>query len=157
MKIVCRAAAIFLATGLAFAVVPASAADMGNAAMEEPKAPSPLDVARKAVKAGDYRGAIPLLQEVLTDNPRNADALNNMGFSLRKLGELKAALGWYQKALAVDPDHRGAIEYLGELYLEMGQLAKAKQQLDKLDDICFFGCEEFDDLKKAIAAYKSKS
>lgn len=156
METVRRAAAAILATGLAVAPVPAPAADFGNPYMDEPQSPSLLDAARKAVKAGDYQGAIPLLRQVIKDDPRSADALNNMGFSLRKLGELKAALGWYQKALAIDPDHRGADEYLGELYLQTGQMAKAKQQLERLDAIYFFGCEEFDGLKQAIVAYKPK-
>jgi len=57
--------------------------------------------------------------------------------------------------LAIDPEHRGANEYLGELYLQTNDLAKAKERLNKLDDICYFGCEEFDDLKSAIAAYEN--
>ena len=61
----------------------------------------------------------------------------------------------YKKALAIDPDHRGANEYLGELYLQTGDLAKARVRLDKLDGICFFGCEEYDDLKRAIKAFEA--
>ncbi len=62
----------------------------------------------------------------------------------------------YQKALAIKPDHRGANEYIGELYLETGKPAKARERLKVLDSACFFGCEEYDELKAAIAAYEAK-
>ena len=65
------------------------------------------------------------------------------------------ALDAYQKALAIDPEHLGANEYLGELYLQTGDLAKAKERLETLDDVCIFGCDEFDDLKQAIKAYEA--
>ena len=66
------------------------------------------------------------------------------------------AISTHQKALAIKPDHRGANEYIGELYLETGQLEKAKERLKVLDSACFFGCEEYTTLKKAIAAYEQK-
>jgi tetratricopeptide (TPR) repeat protein len=81
--------------------------------------------------------------------------LNYLGYSHRKLGHFDESLVWYQKALAANPNHRGANEYLGELYLQMGDLAKAEERLNKLDDLCFFGCEEYDDLKQEIAEYKA--
>ena len=86
----------------------------------------------------------------------NADAWDYIGLSQRKLKKFDQALGAYRKALAIDPGHRGANEYLGELFLQTGDLAKAEERLKKLDDICTFGCEEYDDLKAAIKAYKSK-
>ena len=86
--------------------------------------------------------------------PRNADAWNYIGFSQRKLEQYDKALAAYNKALAINPKHRGAREYLGELYLMTGDLAKAEAQLRKLDSICSFGCEEYDDLKAAIAKHK---
>jgi len=57
----------------------------------------------------------------------------------------------YNEALRIDPDHRGAHEYLGEAYLMVGNVAKAKEHLSVLDKLCFFPCDEFTDLKKAIA------
>ena len=113
--------------------------------------------AEKAVKAKDFASAIPLLETVLSKTPRHADALNYLGYSHRKLGRFDDALAWYRKALAVNPDHKGANEYLGELHLQMGDLGKAEERLAHLDKVCFFGCDEFDDLKNAIAAYKRKS
>lgn len=113
--------------------------------------------AQKLVKAGDYAGAIPLLEKTLSAEPKNADALNYLGYSHRKLGDREKALAHYQKALALEPKHRGANEYLGELYLEMGELAKAEERLEVLDRACWLGCDEYSDLKKAIKAYKAKS
>ncbi len=62
----------------------------------------------------------------------------------------------YNEALRIDPDHRGAHEYLGEAYLMVGNLAKAKEHLSVLDKLCFFPCDEYSDLKKAIADYERK-
>jgi hypothetical protein len=59
--------------------------------------------------------------------------------------------------LQIDPQHRGANEYLGELYLQIGQLDKAEERLEVLDKECFFGCEEFDELKEAIADYRKQN
>ena len=110
----------------------------------------------KAVKAADYRTAIMLLNKVVAAKPKDADAWNYIGFSNRKLKRFDKALNAYQKALSIDPDHRGANEYLGELYLQTDDLANARKRLEKLNNICTFGCEEYDDLKAAIAAYENQ-
>ncbi len=117
--------------------------------------PSKLAVAEEEINAGNYNRAIELLQQAIASDSQNADAWNYLGFSQRKLKRFDQALGAYQKALAIDPEHRGANEYLGELYLQTGNLAKAKERLEKLDDVCFFGCDEFDDLKQAIKVYEA--
>ncbi len=143
--------ALVLTVGLASAALVA-----GSPSRSTSPQPSTYDVAEKAVKAGDYNRAIPLLQKVLAKNPNHYDALNYLGFSHRQLGENDTALGYYKKVLAMKPDHRGANEYLGELYLKQRKLDLAKQQLAKLDKICTFGCSEFNDLKAAIKAYESK-
>jgi DNA-binding SARP family transcriptional activator len=62
----------------------------------------------------------------------------------------------YNEALRIDPKHKRAHEYLGEAYLMVGNLPKAKEHLAQLDKICYFGCSEYSDLKKAIGAYESK-
>jgi len=67
----------------------------------------------------------------------------------------RAAERYYDEALRIEPQHRGALEYSGELYLQTGNLAKAEQRLAALDKACRFGCEEYSDLKKAIAQYKA--
>ncbi len=110
---------------------------------------------KAAIDAGDYGRGVELMKKVVAVEPRNADALNYIGFGYRKLGDFGQSLEWYQRALAVDPSHRGANEYLGELYLQMGDLAKAEERLSVLDKACTFGCEEYDELKKAIADFKA--
>jgi tetratricopeptide (TPR) repeat protein len=107
------------------------------------------------IKGEQYAEAIPLLQKVVADNPRDADAWNYLGFASRKLGKLQEALGYYQKALALDPKHKGANEYLGELYLMMNDLPKAEAQLATLKSICATNCEEVEDLEADIAEYKA--
>lgn len=79
------------------------------------------------------------------------DILNYLGYSHRKLGKMEKAQDYYAQALAIDPDHKGATEYLGELYLEIGDVGKAKRQLARLDAICDFGCVEREDLARLIA------
>lgn len=107
------------------------------------------------VKAGDYGAAIAHLEKAIAKEPKNADVLNYIGYTHRKTGELEKAKVFYMRALAIDPDHRGAHEYIGELYLMTGDLAKAEEHLARLDKICLFGCDEYRDLKKAVAAYKA--
>ncbi len=110
----------------------------------------------QAIETADYEKAIKLLSKAVAAKPKDADAWNYLGFSNRKLKNFDSALIAYQKALAINPKHRGANEYLGELYLQTDDLAKAKERLKKLDKICYFGCEEFDDLKAAIIAYENQ-
>jgi hypothetical protein len=63
----------------------------------------------------------------------------------------------YNEALRIDPKHKQAHEYLGEAYLMVGNLPKAKEHLSALDKLCFFSCSEFSDLKKAISEYETKT
>ena len=107
------------------------------------------------INTGDYEAAITLLQSVASKDPDNADAFNYLGYANRKLQRYPVALENYQRALALDPRHRGAHEYVGELFLETGDLAKAEEHLAALDRICFFGCEEYDELKELVEAYRS--
>ena len=107
------------------------------------------------IKAEKYEEAIPLLRNVVADNARDADAWNYLGFASRKLGKNEDALGNYQKALAIDPKHKGAHEYLGELHLQMNNPARAEEELNALKILCPAGCEELEDLEADIADYKS--
>ncbi len=79
------------------------------------------------------------------------DVLNYMGFASRKLGRLDAALAYYDRALQLAPGHLGATEYLGELYIQMGDLARARGQLAQLDRLCAYGCEQREELARWIA------
>jgi len=120
-----------------------------------PPVPREYKQAVKAVKAEDYTKAIGLLQTVIDENPKNANAWNYMGYSLRHLKQYDDALAAYQKALNIKPKHKGALEYLGELYLEIGQLEKAKLQLQNLDKACFFPCKQYRELKEEIEKYEA--
>lgn len=113
--------------------------------------PKGLATARARIYAHDYKDAIPILVEVLKKSPKNPDALNLMGFSLRKTGKLDAALAYYDRALAIAPKHLGANEYLGELYVELGEYAKAEGRLAVLEAACGEKCVETRQLKLAIA------
>lgn len=114
-----------------------------------------FEKAEYLIKGEKYDEAIPLLQKVVADNPRDADAWNYLGFAARKLGRKEEALGYYQRALGVNASHKGANEYLGELYLQMGNLPKAEEQLTKLKTLCPSGCEELEDLEADVADFKA--
>jgi Tfp pilus assembly protein PilF len=118
---------------------------------------SPLAPFQKLISDEQYQQAISELDKALKDDPDNADMLNLMAYSHRKLQHFDIALDYYQKALQIEPRHRGANEYLGELYLQTGQLDKAEERLEVLDKECFFGCEEFDELEEAIADYRKQN
>jgi len=106
------------------------------------------------VNATDYRGAMSILDKIIAKDPRNPDALNLMGFCERKLGNTDEALEYYEKALAIRPNHVGANEYLGELYLEMKNLPKAEERLKVLAKSCGT-CEEQQELQEKIEKYKA--
>ena len=108
----------------------------------------------EAIKAGDYGMAIPLLEGVVSRDDKNADAYNRLAYAIRKNGNAGAAIPIYEKALAIDPKHRGAHEYIGEAYLVLGNLPKAKEHLRTLDSLCFIPCSEYRDLKRAEEAYE---
>ena len=113
---------------------------------------------RKAIEAKDFKAAVGHLTKAVQEEPKNSDAHNLLGYSYRKTGSFDKSMEHYQTALKLDANTRSAHEYLGELYLDMNQPENAEKQLASLKKACpFFGkCEEFDDLKKAIDAYKVK-
>ena len=111
--------------------------------------------AKAMIEARDYANAVPLLQQVVAKDPKNADAYNLMGYATRKSGNANGSLQYYQQALAIDPRHLGANEYIGEAYLMLDQPAQADQHLARLDSLCVFGCAEHRMLKAAIANYKA--
>ena len=106
------------------------------------------------VEAADYEEALEILVTLNRNEPGNADVLNMLGFAHRKLGRVETAFDYYRDALAIEPRHLGANEYLGELYLETGELEKAEERLGELVAACPSGCEERDELSEAIAAYR---
>ncbi len=114
-----------------------------------------LTPARTKIAAKDWPGAVAELKKV--NDTGDADWNNLMGYSLRKSGSTNAAESekFYNEALRINPKHRGALEYSGELYLMTGNLPMAEQRLAALDKACFLPCEEYRDLKKAVASYKA--
>ncbi|MFT5219419.1 MAG: tetratricopeptide (TPR) repeat protein [Planctomycetota bacterium] len=115
---------------------------------------SPYAAFTVLIESGKYEQAVKRIESALKDNPNDADLLNFLAFSHRKLQHYQVALKYYLEALNLEPEHLGANEYLGELYLQLGQLEKARERLDVLDKACLFGCEEYDELKAAISDYQ---
>lgn len=100
-----------------------------------------------------YGDAIPHLQNALEQKPHDADILNYLGFTERMIGNYNYSMAYYQKALTEDPDHKGAHEYLGELYLDLKDLPNAQAQLAILQKLCDGDCDEVAALTKSIATY----
>jgi tetratricopeptide (TPR) repeat protein len=110
-----------------------------------------LTSVRAKLAAKNYAAALTELRDMAED-VQQADVYNLLGFALRKTGDFKTSLTYYTKALEMQPDHKAAREYLGELYVETGNMEKAKEQLEALAKLCPRGCEEREDLQKAISA-----
>jgi tetratricopeptide (TPR) repeat protein len=116
-----------------------------------------LRPARMQIAEKNWLGAVATLNAYTRTHPKSADGYNLLGYSYRQLQRYNESLDAYQRALTLDPKHRGAHEYIGEAYLALGRLDKAKEHLDALDKICFLPCEEYRDLKRSYeAALRSK-
>ena len=113
-----------------------------------------LDPASEPIYTQDWATAIRAFSSAALRDTRNADIQNYLGFAYRRSGQLKAAFKHYEQALALNPRHRGAHEYVGEAFLGVGDLAKAEEHLAALERICLLPCEELDDLKEEIEQYK---
>jgi len=142
-------------TAVAAASVPLTAAAADPAPAPLPSAQDRLSRARDLVRDSRWSDAVAELRRL--NERRSADWHNLLGFSLRKMNppDLAAAERHYDEALRLDPRHRGALEYSGELYLMKGDLARAEARLAELQRACPEGCEELDDLKGAIAQFKA--
>ena len=135
----------------------ALAADSSPPMRAAPRDPVLEQVAAATAK-NDWGEAQATLRQALARNPDNADYHNLYAYSIRKgpNPDMSLVFKHYNEALRIDPDHRGAHEYLGEAYLMVGNVAKAKEHLAVLDKLCFFPCDEYSDLKRAIADYERK-
>ena len=146
----CLAAAAVLALPLQAADTPAPPPPRPAAA-----APAdPLGAARARIAASDWPGALAALQAARDE--RSADWHNLMGFALRSQAtpDYPGAEQHYNNALRINPAHRGALEYAGELYLKTNRRPQAEAQLAALAKACPNGCPELDDLKAALARHK---
>lgn len=108
----------------------------------------------RAIKERRFTEAILLLRRVVDRDVRNADAFNWLAYATRSSGDAAGSLPIYEKALAIDPKHRGAHEYVGEAYLTLGNVAKAREHLARLAKLCFLPCSEYRDLKNAVEEYE---
>jgi len=107
-----------------------------------------------ALKANDYAAALPRFLKALKRFPDAANLHNELGYTFRKLRQLDKAFEHYKRALAIDPRHRSAHEYIGEAYLMVGDTASAEKHLEALRGICTLPCEEMRDLQAALDAHR---
>jgi Flp pilus assembly protein TadD len=117
-----------------------------------------LSDARARIEAKDWPGAVDILRKAVARDPGNAEYHNLFAYSVRHTAspDMNVVFQHYREALRIAPQHRGAHEYIGEAYLIVGDLPKAKEHLAALDKLCFFSCAEYRDLKKAIERYEKK-
>jgi Flp pilus assembly protein TadD len=108
-----------------------------------------LSSVRAKIKAAKYGAALEELR-ALAEDTQQADVYNLLGYTLRKTGDYETSLTYYTKALQLQPDYKPAREYLGELYVETGNIGKAREQLAALAKLCPGGCEEREDLEKVL-------
>lgn len=108
--------------------------------------------ARAALSASRWALAAELLQAHVKSYPQDPDAHNLLGYSLRKLGEHSSSQAAYERALSLDPTHRGAHEYMGELMLTIGRRDRALFHLGELERLCSAQCEEYEQLRRALEA-----
>jgi tetratricopeptide (TPR) repeat protein len=119
-------------------------------AFDSPTGGAPdLRTVRAEIKAKQYSPALAELK-VLVVKYQHPDVYSLLGHALWKTGDPRQGMVYYNKALELMPSHKGALEYQGELFVELRQMDKANENLAKLRRLCLFGCEEYDDLKEAI-------
>jgi len=112
---------------------------------------------KKAMAAGDWNGATAVLKSAALRDPRNADIQNYIGYSYRRLRELEPAFAHFRQALTFNPRHRAAHQHMGEAYLTISNLTAAEEHLAALERICLIPCEEYGDLQRVIAKYKTSA
>ncbi len=116
------------------------------------KSAKKLEKKGKIVKANKkYAKAQKLLLKSNLKKPNQADTLNYLGFTTRKLGDYKNGEKYYLMGLKIDPNHTGINEYLGELYVATNRLDLAKQRLNVLESC---DCKEYVELKDIINGVK---
>ena len=117
-----------------------------------------LERAAEATSRSDWKGAQAILRDGLASDPNNAEYHNMYAYNLRKgpNPDMSLVFKHYNEALRIEPRHKGANEYLGEAYLMVNNVAKAKEQLGVLDRVCLLGCKEYTELKKSIADYEAR-
>ena len=130
--------------------LPALAEGTSDGSSSSATAPS-YAVAKATVDGGNYAAALPMLVAITKADAKNADAWNLLGFTYRNLNQLDASNAAYLKVLTINPNHLGALEYQGELFITQGKIDAAKANFAKLQGLCG-SCEEVEDLEKALKA-----
>jgi len=110
-----------------------------------------MNKAREYIKAGELKKATKQLDKVVDQDKSHADAWNLLGFASRKMGDFDTSADAYTKALTLEPDHKGALEYQGELFISQGTIPKAQANLARLVSLCPKGCDERSNLEQALA------
>jgi Flp pilus assembly protein TadD len=155
-----RFAKLTAATLMAAGMTLASSTGIADPTEDDPAA-AKLDpdyaAGKQAIEAKNWSAAIKPLSSAALRDTRNADIQNYLGYAYRHTGQFDLAFRHYERALRLNPRHRGAHEYVGEAYLMVNKLAKAEEHLAALQNICLLPCEEYEDLKKAIAGYRKRA
>jgi len=141
-----------------FAALPVHAAPDDSPRAADAPADPVVERALRANQDKDWARSQAILRDALLKDARNADYHNLYAYAIRKGDKpnLDLVFKHYNEALRINPKHRGAHEYIGEAYLMVGNVAKAKEHLSALDQLCFFGCDEYAMLKKAVAEFEAK-
>lgn len=138
------------------AFAPIAAADLCEADPDLATRDEDHAAGKRAVEKKNWAEAAQLFKRAELRNPDHADLQNILGFSYRNLKQYDLAFKHYRRAIELDPRHRGAHEYIGEVYLITGDLAGAEKHLAALKKICLLPCDELKDLERAIAEYRGK-
>ena len=149
MSRVFPAVCIALTMMLAAPVLAADSGGGGGSGVEQPGR-SAFDEGRKLIEQKRYADAIVSLKKAVVAQSANADYLTELAYASRKAGQRDASFEYYAAALKADPDHIGAMNYLRMLYVETDRPHKAQELLQRIDDECFFTCDEYSTLKAAI-------
>jgi Flp pilus assembly protein TadD len=150
-----RLAAVLVAAAIAISSIAAAdpyEADPDLAARDDDYA-----AGKRAADKKDWPEAVRLFKLAAVRHPDHADLQNILGYSYRNLRQFDLAFTHYKRAIALDPRHRGAHEYIGETYLMVGDMAGAQKHLAALKEICLLPCDELADLERAIAAANARS
>ena len=122
------------------------------------KAKNLIKAAKKYEKKGKvekaqkrYAKAQKLLLKSNKKKPLQADTLNYLGFTTRKLGDYEKGEEFYLQGLQIEPNHNGINEYLGELYIVTDRMDQAKERLNVLKGC---NCKEYKQLKEIIEGTK---
>ena len=113
-----------------------------------------ITAGKQALEARDWKEAAGRFAKAALRDPGNADLQSYLGYSYRHLSRYQLAFEHYQRALAINPRHKGAHEYIGEAYLETGDLAGAERHLAILKSLCPLSCEQLEDLQREVAAFR---